>query len=81
MSDMRRLRWLCRRGMKELDLVLGAYLEGYYDSAASSDRKRFRDLLDMADPEIYGLLLGRTQPADDEIRKLIELLRDIRAKA
>ncbi|MCP4983899.1 MAG: succinate dehydrogenase assembly factor 2, partial [Gammaproteobacteria bacterium] len=33
MTEISRLRWLCRRGMKELDLVMTGYLENYYNNA------------------------------------------------
>jgi antitoxin CptB len=68
MTELSRLRWLCRRGMKELDLVMSGYLERYYA------------LLDMPDPDLYGLLLGQDEPDDPELLRFIELLRGMSAR-
>ncbi len=70
-----RLRGLCRRGMKELDVVLGAYLEHHYRTANAEDRRLFRALLEMPDPELYALLLGRDAAATPELEGFVERLR------
>ena len=75
MSELSRLRWLCRRGMKELDVVLSTYLDGYYEAAPDDEQRQFRMLLEMPDPDIYRLLLGRGQADDAETRRLVEFLR------
>ena len=80
MSDMSRLRWLCRRGMKELDVVLETYLERRYPSAPEAEQQAFSELLALADPQLYGLLLGREQAADEPTRRLVEALRTINAR-
>ncbi len=77
MSELSRLRWLCRRGMKELDLVMSSYLERHYDSATASQQARFRDLLQMPDPDLYNLLLGRSEPDDPELAALLQSLRKL----
>jgi len=75
LSELSRLRWLCRRGMKELDVVVTTYLDVYYEKASSDEQRQFRKLLDMADPDLYRLLLGREQAEDAETRRLVEFLR------
>ena len=80
MSELSRLRWLCRRGMKELDLVMSGYLERYYPTACSEDQALFRTLLDMPDPDLYGLLLGRSQPDQPDLEPLLEFLRGMSAR-
>ncbi len=81
MSEMSRLRWLCRRGMKELDVVLGAYLERHYDAAAAEEQACFCRLLEMPDPDLYGLLLGRGGSGDPDLDALIEFLRGMSARS
>jgi antitoxin CptB len=75
MAELSRLRWLCRRGMKELDVVMGGYLEQYYPTASSKDQALFRDLLELQDPELYGLLLGRSAIDNAELERFVEFLR------
>ncbi|MCP4391735.1 MAG: succinate dehydrogenase assembly factor 2 [Gammaproteobacteria bacterium] len=80
MTELSRLRWLCRRGMKELDLVMSGYLEHYYPNASSEDQARFRALLDMPDPDLYGLLLGRSKSDQPEVERFVEFLRGMSAR-
>ena len=75
MSQTSRLRWLCRRGMKELDLLLINYLDNIYPSASSADQQAFESLLDMADPDLYTLVTGKTQSDDVQVMRVIEVLR------
>ena len=75
MSELSRLRWLCRRGMKELDVVMSAYLESYYADAATAEQQAFKTLLEMQDPELYNLLLGREDAQDPALEPLIKFLR------
>jgi len=75
MAEISRLRWLCRRGMKELDVVLSRYLEQHYALASSSDQAQFRALLQMPDPDLYNLLLGRDTATDPECARFLQRLR------
>lgn len=63
MSEISRLRWLCRRGMKELDLVMTKYLDNYYEKVSIEEQAEFRQLLDLQDPDLYALILGRKSVA------------------
>jgi antitoxin CptB len=75
MSEMSRLRWLCRRGMKELDVILLRYLENSYESASTAEQNRFRELLQMPDPDLYNLLLGREVTDDPDLMCFLRQLR------
>jgi antitoxin CptB len=77
MAELSRLRWLCRRGMKELDVIMGRYLEQHYASASSTEQAQFKALLEMSDPDLYDLLLGRSTPSDAKLARFIQLLRDM----
>jgi len=76
MAELSRLRWLCRRGMKELDIVMSRFLEQHYASASSAEQDRFKALLELPDPELYDLLLGRSVTSDAEMARFIQLLRN-----
>jgi antitoxin CptB len=52
------LRWRCRRGMKELDILLERYVEQRWHSAPADERSAFLGLLEVQDPLIYGYCLG-----------------------
>ena len=75
-ADNRRLRWHCRRGMKELDIVLGWYLDACYPSAPESERLAFEALLEQEDPILWRWLMGAVPPPEgalgDVVRRLID---------
>ena len=53
-----RLRWNCRRGMLELDLVLARFLEENYARLTARQRKEFEQLLELPDQELWQLVRG-----------------------
>jgi antitoxin CptB len=59
-----RLRWRCRRGMKELDILLSRYLDECYGTASTDEQKAFQLLLDAQDPVIYAYCLGSERPPE-----------------
>ena len=72
-----KLRWRCRRGMKELDLLLARYVDQEFARAAPPQQAAFQRLLDAQDPEIYAYFVGRAAPPDEELRTLIERITAI----
>ncbi len=81
MTNISRLRWLCRRGMKELDLVMTGYLENYYNNADKVEQSCFRELLDMQDPDLFAMLVGSKSSSNDNITSLIQKLRSMTKKS
>ena len=73
--ELGRLRWRCRRGMRELDVVLTRYLERDWPAAGAADRAAFQALLERQDPEINTLLLGGAEPQDEVLARVLECLR------
>ena len=70
--ELGRLRWRCRRGMRELDELLTRYVDEQYRDAAPVQQDAFRRLLDAQDPSIHAYLLGREPPPDDALSLLID---------
>ena len=52
------LVWRCRRGTRELDLLLSRYLEQAYAAAPSDEQARFVALLERRDSELQALFFG-----------------------
>jgi antitoxin CptB len=77
-DELSKLRWRCRRGTKELDLLLLDYLERYYPRAGRIAQLAFTRMLELQDPEIYSLLLGGSVSGDREISDVIAVLRQSR---
>jgi antitoxin CptB len=76
MSDpeMSRLRWRCRRGMKELDMLLLDYVDRHYVEVGPVGQKAFRQLLSMPDPDILALLTGKATTDDEHLANVIKRL-------
>jgi antitoxin CptB len=70
-----RLRWRCRRGMRELDQLLGWYLDVRYPLAAEMDKAAFSTLLDEQDPQLWAWLVGQSVPEKPEWRAIIDEIR------
>ena len=61
-QDLGRLRWRCRRGMKELDILLARYLDRHFCSAPIQEQDAFRQLLETQDPILHAYCLGSEPP-------------------
>jgi antitoxin CptB len=71
-----RLRWRCRRGMRELDVVLQRYLESRYPWAPAAEQQAFESLLELQDPQLFAYVLGSDAPIDPELTNVIARLAD-----
>jgi succinate dehydrogenase flavin-adding protein (antitoxin of CptAB toxin-antitoxin module) len=75
MADFDRIRWRCRRGLLELDLILKRFLENQFDRLDARQRDLFNQLLDESDNDLLDWALGRGDPFDTRYQPLVELLR------
>jgi len=73
--DLARLRWRCRRGMRELDTLLTRYLERSYPASSPAERAAFAQLLELPDPDLFGYLVGRNVPHEAIQVELIAHIR------
>lgn len=72
---MARLRWQCRRGMLELDLLLQGFLDKGYVRLDAAGRACFAQLLDYPDQVLIEWLMGRMIASDKDVAQLIERIR------
>lgn len=75
-ATLRRLRWQCRRGMKEMDLLLLRHLDGPFRDADRASREDFERLLAVEDDVLWSWLLGRSRSADPGLHALVESIRN-----
>lgn len=68
-----RLRLQCRRGMKELDVLLLGYLEQHYPTAGAAEQACFDALLALPDPVLWDSLCGRAGVSADCQALLVKL--------
>ena len=62
MNDLARLRWRCRRGTREMDILLESYLDDRYLMLSEEDKQTFEQLLNESDVDILGWVTGRKRP-------------------
>ena len=65
------LRWHCRRGMLELDLLLNAFLDGPYTDLSIDEKAQFKLMLDYPDQTLFDLLMGNMKSSDREAQLLV----------
>lgn len=73
-TEVRRLQWRCRRGMKELDLLLERYLKSGYPSAGALRQRAFVHLLTLQDPELHAYLVGGVEAIDAATRDVLRTI-------
>lgn len=78
--ERNRLFWGSRRGMLELDLILLPFLEKIYPTLSEEDQKRYQNLLECEDQDMFAWFLRREDPEDKEILKIVQIIRDTRAQ-
>lgn len=72
-----KLRWRCRRGMKELDIMLERYLERAYPMADQAEQAAFARLLEAPDLELWAWLTCRRPCPDPELAAVVAALRKL----
>ncbi|MES2142245.1 MAG: succinate dehydrogenase assembly factor 2 [Pseudomonadota bacterium] len=77
-AKVNRLRWQCRRGMLELDLLLLPFFDKYYLGLRPSEQVLFEQLLSYQDQDLYQILLKQNTSIDDpRLRLMVEnIIRD-----
>jgi antitoxin CptB len=79
-EELRRLRWRARRGLLENDLLIGRFLDRQAGALDAADADALARLMDLPEPLLLDLLLGRRQPAgeldDPAVRDMLVRVRD-----
>jgi antitoxin CptB len=76
-TELNRLRWRCRRGMLENDLILTRFLDARGDGITDQEVVALDRLLELSDNELWDLLAGRQEPVDAAVKPLLDALRAI----
>lgn len=76
-TELRRLRWRSRRGMRELDKLFERWLDQRWAVASEPERGVFRQLLDCEDDKLWHWFLGHDRPDDDSLDALVQYIRTL----
>ena len=69
-----RLKWKCRRGLLELDLVLQGFVEKHLQE---KDANTLSELLDRQDNELWDIVSGRSDRFDGRFEGIVARLRAV----
>ncbi len=73
-----RLLWRCRRGIKEMDIVLQDFIKDSYDELNNENKSAFSKLLEEQDLDILNWILGKGKPEDTALIEIIKKIRSSR---
>ncbi|RCU51850.1 MULTISPECIES: succinate dehydrogenase assembly factor 2 [Corallincola] len=74
-EKLARLKWACRRGMLELDVILEPFVPEYPNLSAQ-DQQTFERLLTRDDPELFAWFMGHEHCDDEALAAMIKRVRD-----
>jgi antitoxin CptB len=69
-----KLRWACRRGMLELDVLLAPFVEHGYDALTEPEKHIFERLLSCDDPDLFAWFMGHAQSPDPQLQALVQVI-------
>ena len=75
--ELKRLRWRCRRGMRELDQLLVRYLDREWRLAPEHERGLFLRLLETEDDKLWHWFMAQEIAADVDIAQLVAHIRTL----
>ena len=74
-EELNRLRWQCRRGVLELDLLLERFLERHGERLQGEYLALFNILLEYTDDDLLGLIRGRSELTDTRLTEILDWMR------
>jgi len=74
-AELSRLRWQCRRGMLELDTLLGDFMEHHFQMLDTHQQSTFKQVLNFPDQLLFDYFFGNAKPIDKDINNVIERIR------
>jgi antitoxin CptB len=76
-AALNRLRWRCRRGMLENDLILTRFLDSRGERITDAELAALESILQLNDNDLWEMLSGRQEPVDQSVMPLLEHLRAV----
>ncbi len=76
MNHQARMRWRCRRGMLELDIVLLRFMDAHYEQLDEQQHELFEALLTYPDHDLWNMIARNTRVPDEAFRPILRLLQE-----
>ncbi|MEE8150121.1 MAG: succinate dehydrogenase assembly factor 2 [Nitrosomonadaceae bacterium] len=75
MKELDRVRWRCRRGMLELDIVLQRFVDRHYAQLNENELQQFDTLLNLPDNDLWDMITAKKEVGDVELQPMLQLLQ------
>jgi antitoxin CptB len=75
MKELDRIRWRCRRGMLELDIVLQGFVDKHYMQLNKTELQHFDTLLSLPDNDLWDTITSKKELEDIRLRPVLQLLQ------
>jgi len=75
MKELDRVRWRCRRGMLELDIVLQRFVDKYYAQLNEDELQQFDTLLNLPDNDLWDMITTKKEVGDVKLQSMLQLLQ------
>jgi len=76
MNHQARMRWRCRRGMLELDIVLQRFIDNHYEQLDEHQLELFEVLLSLSDHDLWNIIIGNTKEPNNQFQPVLKLLQE-----
>ena len=77
MNERSRILWRCRRGIREMDILLQRFMELHYPGLSKHEIKLFEELLEESDLDILAWITGKSEPEKTDYQILIQRLQEL----
>ncbi|MDF1646141.1 MAG: succinate dehydrogenase assembly factor 2 [Legionellaceae bacterium] len=74
-DEIAKLKWRCRRGMLELDLILSRFLSNHWNALTRDEQMIFERLLHEPDPNLYAWFMGYETVEDESFKHMVTLIQ------
>ena len=77
MAELDRIRWHCRRGLLELDLILERFNQKHLDVLDAVQLEQFKELLALDDNYLLDLIMERIAVTDQRLAPVLGMLKAV----
>jgi len=71
-KELARIKWTCRRGMKELDIMIMPFFEHVFPTLSEEEQQDFVNLLKVDDPDLFRFCMRQKIPEDVKLAQIVK---------
>lgn len=71
-EEKARIKWACRRGMLELDVVIMPFFEERFESLSEQEQEDFVAMLECDDPDLFTWVMGHGRSSNEAIAQIVD---------